>query len=273
MCSSKQESSIAIRTTRDAKPPVRKGLTFWLFFPTVLIVVVSFAAFCTGAISWWQNWLFATPLYYFLIIFSHDALHSTAHPNRLANKVVGWIGTQMFAVPFPVVRRAHLSHHAKEGADDDIEQFAYNRGPTLPIRILFGNWMYYEYLPKCPKKDWVLAAATVMVTFFLFMFFPRQTFLGWFLPMQTGTCYIMVTTIWIPHGPYSKWWMDNMPFVTGFHEDHHAQPNYPFHQIAQQEVREYARLPVRRVLAAGRGIPVGRDAREAIEHGIENELS
>ena len=237
------------------KPPVKKGLTFWLFIPSVLLVIWLFVEFESGAISWWENWLLASPLYYFLIILSHDAVHSTAHKNRFANNLVGWLGTAIFAIPFPLVRRAHLSHHAREGDADDIEQFAYKRGPTLPVRILFGNLMYYRFLSRCSSRLWGLAIVTVVAFIFLFGFFPRESLLGWFLPMQTGTCYIMFTTIWIPHGPRSRWWMDNFPVVTGFHEDHHAKPNYPFHQLTRKAVRHYARHPHRRVLAAGRELP------------------
>jgi fatty acid desaturase len=223
-----------------------------LFFPTVALVSGLFVGFCVGSVPWWVNWLLAAPLYYFLIICSHDALHGCAHQRRLGNAAVGWMGTQMFGLPYPMVRRAHLSHHVRDGAADDIEQFAYKPGPTLPLRLAFGNWMYYLYLPKCGPTEWVLAGATVLGTVAAFLLCPRESLLGWFLPMQTAACYIAITTIWIPHGPCSGWWMDNFPFVTGYHEDHHAQPSYPFHQIARKTIRGYARSPVRRLLAAGR---------------------
>ena len=258
-------TSAAVSPVKIERPPIRRGLTFWLFLPTVVLAVTSFVAFCSGAIPWWLNWALIAPLYYFLIICSHDALHCSAHRTRFGNHAVGWLGTKLFCVPYSMVRRAHLSHHNSDGAPDDIEQFAYNPGPTLPLRILFGNWMYYLHLPKCNWKERIQAATTVAVTIALFVVWPREALLGWFLPMQTGVCYIMITTIWIPHGPYSKWWMNHLPFITGYHEDHHAQPAYPFHQIAQRKVQAYARSPFRKVLAAGRGVTTGRAARQLEE--------
>ena len=234
------------------RPPVERGLTFACFWATISAVVALFFAFVFGAIPWWLNWVFAAPLYYFLVICGHDAMHSCAHKSRTLNNTVGWLTAQIFCVPFPVVQRAHLSHHAKEGAPDDIEQFAYKKGVTLPLRIIFGNLMYYRFLTRCKWPAWGLAAATAVMTAVLFLAWPRETFVGWFLPMQTGVTFIMITTIWIPHGPYSRWWMDNYPFITGFHEDHHAQPAYPFHQISQAKVRAYARSSGRKVLAAGK---------------------
>ncbi len=254
-------TSAAVSPTKIERPSVKKGLTFWLFLPTIVLVTTSFVAFCYGAIPWWLNWALTAPLYYFVVICSHDALHSSAHRTRIGNDAVGRLGTQLFGIPYSMVRRAHLSHHGRDGAADDIEQFAYNPGPTLPLRILFGNWMYYLHLPKCNWKERRQAATTVTVTIALIVLWPRETLLGWFLPMQTAACYIAITTIWIPHGPYSGWWMNHLPFITGYHEDHHAQPRYPFHQIARRKVQAYARSPFRQVLAAGCGVPTGKAAR------------
>ena len=69
----------AVSPVKIERPPIRRGLTFWLFLPTVVLAVTSFVAFCSGAIPWWLNWALIAPLYYFLIICSHDALHCSAH--------------------------------------------------------------------------------------------------------------------------------------------------------------------------------------------------
>jgi hypothetical protein len=130
-----------------------------------------------------------------------------------------------------------LSHHAREGKPDDIEQFAYRPGWKLPLGLLFGNWFYYSVWPKCSRRERSTAVAAVIASTALLLLWPRPMLLGWFVPMQLVVCFTMVTNIYLPHGRFANWVMTHIPFLTGYHEDHHALPSYPWHQISQRAVR------------------------------------
>jgi fatty acid desaturase len=225
---------VEIGTTR---PAVRLGLTTWTFIPSITAAVGLFLLHRAGALPWWVHWVVATPLYGYILICAHDALHGSAHDNPKLNRLVGWFGTAVFAIPYPVVRRAHLSHHARTGRPDDIERFAYRPGWTMPLRWAFGNLMYYTVLPKCSAQERTLAVGTLITVSGLLILWPAATAIGWLLPMQTAVFIFMFATIYLPHGRFAAWVNEVIPVVTGFHESHHAQPFFPWHQISQWKVR------------------------------------
>ena len=220
------------------RPPVQLGLTAWTFVPTLAAVAGLLVGYCVGFVPWWLNWLVATPLYCYVLICGHDAVHRTAHGNARINRLVGSVSGFVFAIPFSVVRRAHLSHHARVGKPDDIERFAYRMSWTLPLRWLFGNFCYYAVLPRCTTFERLMAGATLTSVGCLLLVSPDGALFGWLLPMQTTVLIYMVLTIYFPHGPFAEWIDRNMPVVTGFHEDHHAMPNFPWHQLSQRKVRQ-----------------------------------
>jgi fatty acid desaturase len=225
------------RTSGNKRMPVRRGVTFWTFFPVYAAVTGVFACYAVGIASWWVNWALATPLTCYVLICAHDALHGSAHSNPRMNRLVGWLGTSLFVIPFSVVRRAHLSHHARTAKPDDIERFAYKLGWTLPLRWVFGNLCYYAALPKCKRAERIIARGMLVATACLLLMWPRVILVGWILPMQTTVLIFMVNTIYLPHGHFAAWINENIPFLTGYHEDHHAMTSYPWHQISQRKDR------------------------------------
>ena len=269
MCSPSQLTSLDVETG-ITRPAVRLGLTTWTFLPTLLAVVCLFLLYLTGALPWWVNWLVATPLYCYILICAHDAVHGSAHDSPWVNRLVGWFGTAVFAIPYPVVRRAHMSHHARPGRLDDIEQFAYRPGWTIPFRWAFGNIMYYAILPKCTAGERVLAVGTLITVGSLLLIWPGAIAIGWLLPMQTTAFIFMFSTIYLPHGRFAAWVNKVIPVVTGFHESHHAQPFYPWYQISQREVR--AARPGMGILARLRGQAIVEDGRPASSWGSQAEL-
>lgn len=81
------------------RPPLRLGLTSWTSVPTVGAVAGLIVEYCSGLILWWVNWLAATPLNCYVLIFAQDALHGAAHGSPRINRLVEWAGTAVFAIP------------------------------------------------------------------------------------------------------------------------------------------------------------------------------
>lgn len=225
------------RMKRFERPKHDRGLTAYLFFPAASGVAVLFAGLVANVIPWWFNLIAALPLYWYCYMTAHDAVHRAAHQNLVLNNWVGRISSGLFGLPFSLIRRAHLSHHRNAGKNDDIERFAYAPGWQLPLGVMLGNLFFYAYFPKCNFKEKLSATVTVIVVISLIFWFPKTMLLGWILPMQLVIGLGMFTNIYLPHGPYADWVEKHIPFVTGFHEDHHAMPSYPWHQLCQGEVR------------------------------------
>ncbi len=221
--------------------PIRRGLTAYLFFPIFGSAVVLFFCKTLGLMPWWTYYGIFMPMLWYCYVASHDAVHGSAHNNRLLNEMVGWVSTATFGLPFSIMRRAHLSHHVREGRPDDIEQFAYRPGCQLPFGLLFGNWLFYLILPKCNRADRAIAGTMITSTILLLLLCPRTLFLGWLVPMQLVVCFGMVTNIYLPHGRFARWFSQRTAFVTGFHDDHHAMPGYPWHQLCQRKIRNHRR--------------------------------
>jgi fatty acid desaturase len=213
-----------------SRPAVTRGLTFWMFLPAVAIVVGATLSFWFERLSLGILCSILIPSYYFLAMCVHDAIHRAAHGNWYLNKAVGWIGAAMIGLPFSVIRRAHLMHHSSLGHDEDVEQFVYRSAWTLPIRLLLVNWRCYPVLRDAPKRERLQAGIVVCCLVAVLLWQPWKLFWGWIIPMQIGVALFALMTVYLPHGPLSGWVMKHIPVVTGFHDDHHATPQYAWYQ-------------------------------------------
>ena len=212
-------------------------MTAYLFLASAIGIAILFVAYCTGFIPWWLNLLVSFPLYWMGYVAAHDAVHRSAHQSLLVNNVVGWTSTALFALPFSLMRKAHLSHHRRAGQHDDIERFGYQKSWSLPLGVIFGNLFFYGYFPKCNFREKLTAVFTIALTAGSILVFGETVLLGWVLPMQLVIALGMFTNIYLPHGPFAKWIDSNIPFLTGFHEEHHAMPGYPWHQLCERDIR------------------------------------
>lgn len=225
------------RVKRFKKPNVKRGLTAYLFVPAAVGILILFIGYCAGCFPWWTNLIVAFPLYWYCYMTAHDAVHRSAHYNLAINNWVGWISTGLFALPFPLMRRAHLSHHAHAGSNDDIEKFAYRSSWRLPFGVIFGNLFFYTHFRKCNSFEKQTAFLMALLIITLVAISPTTMLLGWVLPMQLVFGLGMFTNIYLPHGHFHKWVETHIPFITGFHEDHHAMPSFPWHQLCQCKIR------------------------------------
>ncbi|MEK6237173.1 MAG: fatty acid desaturase, partial [Planctomycetales bacterium] len=212
------------------KDAVRRGLTFWLFLPALGVVVAAPVSHVLGAPPSLLHIGSLVPVYFFLAMCLHDAIHRAAHRNRYLNAAVGHVGAAAFGLTFPIIRRTHLRHHVSFGGEEDMESFVYRSRWLLVPRLLVLNWKCYAAAFKLGRLEMLRAAAMIAGIAFLLVFWPRETLWSWLLPMQAGIAAFALMTVYVPHAPQGEWVMKRFPAVTGFHHDHHEKPQYPWYQ-------------------------------------------
>jgi len=227
--------------SNHAGPKTERGTTALVVFFVSIINLPLVIVYLNGLISWVLYAALSFPLHWFYLVAGHDALHRSAHSNPKINRLIGWIYNGFFLLPFPMIRRAHLLHHAKGGSEDDVESFGYRAGWTLPIRLAMGMWCFYRFLPRCKLGVQLQAAALLGAAVLLTILWPIQVIWGWLIPMQVMSITTSFFYIYLPHGKFARWVNQNIPFLTGYHEDHHASPKYPSHQIGKREIRDAVR--------------------------------
>ena len=201
-----------------------------MFLPAFSIALLSIAAHLNGIIATPVHWSLTIPVWYFVAMCIHDAVHRSAHENRRLNSFVGWVGSAGMGLAFPVIRRSHLKHHSRNGHDDDLESFVYRAGWMVLIKALLANWKCYAVLPGLRRRDRQLSILYVIAVAGMTVIWPIQVFLSWIVPMQIAIALFAIATVYLPHGRHSKWVMKHMPSITGYHDDHHNAPQYPWYQ-------------------------------------------
>ena len=222
-------------------PKVERGLTSYVFLAAILGSGVLLNLYLNGSIPWWTYCSLSITPHWFFLVAAHDALHQSAHSNAKMNRVIGWLANGFFLLPYPLIRRAHLFHHAREGTEDDIEQFGHRAGFTLPIRLILGMWCFYSFLPRCDRKIRAQAALMLFAAIAGLVYWPETFLWGWLIPMQIMSCLTAVFYIYLPHGPLADWIDCHAPVLTGYHVQHHVAPAYPSHQIGNRQIRDAIR--------------------------------
>ncbi|MEK6233189.1 MAG: hypothetical protein N2C14_00600, partial [Planctomycetales bacterium] len=74
------------------------------------------------------------------------------------NAAVGHVGASAFGLTYPVIRRAHLKHHASHGGEEDLESFIYRSRWLLIPRLLLVNWNCYAAAPRLGRVELFRAA-------------------------------------------------------------------------------------------------------------------
>ncbi|HEY1099327.1 MAG TPA: hypothetical protein VGF99_10370, partial [Myxococcota bacterium] len=62
----------------------------------------------------------------------------------------------------------------------------------------------------------------------------------WAPPTLLAVMWFGFTTVWVPHGPNAATFMRFFNAHSGWHDDHHADPRYPFPQYAQLRAHHLA---------------------------------
>ena len=221
-----------------------KGLTFYLFGATLLILITATTAGVNGSISTACAWAILIPAYYFVAMCVHDAVHFSAHSVPQVNRWVGWIGSVLLGMTFPVIRRSHMQHHRAADHSHDTEAFVYRSALTLPLRLLVANLACYRSLVAATRREQAQGVFLLFTIAIALVLKPGLSLFAWIIPMQIAVGLFALNTVYLPHGPFARWLHLKLPSVTGFHWHHHCMPQLPWYQlfkIAYQTRKHQAR--------------------------------
>lgn len=221
-------SSLAIALPQPAVPSVHRG-------HSVALLGLAWVALIGSArtLPFFVHLLVATAALVTLMVVAHDSIHSAAHRDVTVNRAVGWLASIACGVPFVMLATNHLRHHRLVDTDEDPEGFCLGPAWQLLARwpAMLGFY-YFETWPRLTTKARWQSAGFLAVVVAAVVLFPALWW-AWVAPLLLASTLFALCTVWLPHGPWGELVMRAAPWLTGFHDDHHARPGFPVHQYAQ----------------------------------------
>ena len=216
-----------------AQMNARPGLTLVLGSVLLLSALSSAAQWAQGGVSLVVHLCTTVPMLYFLFICIHDGVHSVLSRRRWLNDGASILLAGAVGLPFPLLRRAHLHHHAHLGQPSDPEGKIYNSSLwKLPLTLIAVPFYYLAQLPKLSPAKAALVCLQLLLFISLMALFP-VLLTAWALPVLIAVLYFGFTTVYAPHSEHQARLMPWLNFHSGYHHDHHRDPRYPFHQYFQ----------------------------------------
>ncbi len=228
-------STPAPPTTMRERAPllVRPGLTWWFGLALAITSISSFLAWRVEAVSWPMHALVSCPCLYFLCICVHDGVHGVLLRRRQLGDAGAWLLSLVIGLPFPLLKHAHLKHHRRVGHADDPEAAVYRASPfTLALRLPIIPLLYLRSLRDMRSGAVVLTAAHLTLVTTTMGWLGAPGVLGWGAPALLAIAWFGFTTVYVPHGPFARPLMAWLGAHSGWHDDHHRDPRFPFHQYA-----------------------------------------
>lgn len=236
-------NDLALPTSTLPRP--RPGLTCLLGVALALTALSQALAYSSGAIGFARHLLWTVPCLYFLCICVHDAVHGVSLKNKRANNLVGFVLALVITLPFPLLQSAHLKHHRaiakqRQGANvdvtDDPEAVVYQSSVwSLVLRLPFIPFWYLRSLRS-------MRPLAIALTFFHLGLVAAaavalhvagvDVLSAWAAPVLLAIVWFGFTTVYVPHGPHAPLLMRFLNAHSGWHDDHHRDPRFPFHQYA-----------------------------------------
>lgn len=238
-------------TTQDPQttlPPPKPGLTLLLGSTLALTSISSAAAFCVGDVSFVGHLVVTVPCLYFLCICIHDGVHGVLVRRKRLGNLAGFVLSLVIALPFPLLQSAHLKHHrviarraSADVDDDDPEAIVYRASlPALLLRLPFIPFWYLRSLRDMRAGSIALTLlhlSLVITAAVLLTGAGIDVVTTWIAPVLLAIGWFGFTTVYVPHGPHKAILMRVFNAHSGWHDDHHRDPRYPFHQYATVRAR------------------------------------
>ena len=180
-----------------------------------------------------------TYLYTGLFITAHDAMHGLVSPNKVVNKSIGRLATQLFAaLSFSRLLEKHQLHHRfpGEGADPDYSVNSQN------------FWLWWFSFMKNYISWWQIIIMALVFNILHIWVDQLNLILFWILPSILATFQLFYfgtyrphrlphTETMLPHNSRSQkgphvWAMLSCYFF-GYHYEHHEWPHIPWWKLYQ----------------------------------------
>ena len=130
----------AVRVDRTwiGAPPGRtlENPTVWVAGATVFLIALGTSGYVTGRLTWWMTVPINAAGIYLGFTVLHEAMHGIAHPNRVANALLGRLGGIPLTIPFVIFRGVHHEHHSHTNDPRRDPDFIVARAP----RVLLPVW-------------------------------------------------------------------------------------------------------------------------------------
>ena len=203
----------------------RSWVSFYGFFLMTAILVLLLAAIQANLISYGFYLTVSITAYFVLLLIFHDCSHESAHPNRQVNRVLGWIIAAMTALPFNLVKSAHLKHHRFANTEQDPDQVLYRDTLKSFVLIFLTNFVYYSELRFLSKKEQLKVALFWALWIIPWFFFPRELLLFWAVPALAAVALFSFLFIYASHHPYLS---DKVAWFGPFLRVHHSHHGRSF---------------------------------------------
>lgn len=233
----------ATRQSPSARFSVRPGLTLWLGLTLWAWLITSSWGYLTShdhtALATLILWAKLMPAQFMLCVCIHDAVHGVMSRDKRIGELAGVLLALAVCLPFPLLRRAHMRHHAHLYRDTDPERVVYALSPKallsglllIPARYL-QNW----HLLRASERRTTLAALTTitaLATILSARFGLGATLRAWLVPTALSIAWFGFMTVYAPHSAYRDKLMPYLTEHSGWHDDHHRAPQYPFNQYIE----------------------------------------
>ena len=203
-------------------------------------------------------------LQYHLVLLLHECVHSTLHPNRTLNHIVGKLSGALIFISFENYQKEHWAHHRESATTADPDFYIYNyQGPLTVPRILY--WIFWRGLVEVKQKQRTkgLLATThlggtlsivlaQLLIFFGLMFALKLSLFStllsyimlWAFPLLAVAFFINRSRIIFEHGfgilhnngidligvpKIVRCFL--FPFSFNYHHTHHLYPHTPSYQL------------------------------------------
>lgn len=177
-------------------------------------------------------------LYTGLFITAHDAMHGTVLPkNKIANKIVGYIATFLFAgMSYSRLIKNHMKHHKHPGTEDDPDFFTNSQN----FFVWWGSFLF--------RYTTILQLVVMGVAYNLLkIWIPEiKLWFFWIIPAILGTFQLFFFGTYLPHRkphdhsmePHkartqkkNHLWAMLSCYFFGYHFEHHDSPGTPWWKL------------------------------------------
>ena len=207
------------------------GFTLLAWVAWRVVLERTAATTSTPALHYAVHLAATVPALYFTCICVHDAVHGVLLRDARANQLAGFIMSLGIGLPFAVLQHTHLHHHRTVGTEHDPERVLYGASPWgLPLLLPVVPALYARFLMRLHTRALLLTAVHCTAVGAALVFSGPHLVIYWAIPAALATGWFGFTTVYVPHCQHRGVLMRYMCAHSGYHDDHHRDPRFPFSQ-------------------------------------------